>query len=86
MSPDPIDLFHDYDAGPYFCELTRGRPGDGGTGARLRARIGEIGLDALRARAAAAETDLINLGVTFTVYSQATAIDRILPFDSFRAC
>ena len=40
-----------------------------------------IGLDALRARAAAAENDLIDLGITFTVYSEASALDRILPFD-----
>ena len=47
----------------------------------MQARIGSIGLDALRARAAAAEHDLIDLGITFTVYSDADAIDRILPFD-----
>ena len=47
----------------------------------LAARLRAIGLEALRARAAAAETELIDLGVTFTVYTDATAIDRILPFD-----
>jgi uncharacterized circularly permuted ATP-grasp superfamily protein len=79
---DPIvDPFDDYDAAPYFCELTAARQGDAGTPALLRSRIAAIGLDALRARAAAAENDLINLGITFTVYSEATAIDRILPFD-----
>ncbi|MDE2240598.1 MAG: circularly permuted type 2 ATP-grasp protein, partial [Rhodospirillales bacterium] len=48
---------------------------------QLVERLQGIGLDALRARASAAENDLIDLGVTFTVYSDATAIDRILPFD-----
>ena len=43
--------------------------------------VARTGLDALRARAAAAEDDLLNLGITFTVYSDALAIDRILPFD-----
>jgi uncharacterized circularly permuted ATP-grasp superfamily protein len=76
--PDP---FANYAPGPYFCELTRDRVGDGGAGAIVRGRLAAIGLDALHARAAAAETELINLGVTFTVYSEATAIDRILPFD-----
>jgi len=47
----------------------------------VRERIAAIGLDALRLRARAAERDLFNLGITFTVYSDATAIDRILPFD-----
>ena len=75
------DPFRDYQPGPYFCELTSQRADDMGTSAEIRARLAAIGLDALRARATAAETDLINLGVTFTVYSQAAAIDRILPFD-----
>jgi uncharacterized circularly permuted ATP-grasp superfamily protein len=79
------DLFKaawpDYDAGRYFCELTRPRPDAGPVPGWLIERLRRIGMDALRARAAAAETDLIDLGVTFTVYSDATAIDRILPFD-----
>ncbi|HEY2131772.1 MAG TPA: circularly permuted type 2 ATP-grasp protein [Acetobacteraceae bacterium] len=75
------DPFLHYNAGPYFCELASDRPGDAGAREAVRARIGAIGLDALRTRAAAAEHDLINLGITFTVYTDATAIDRILPFD-----
>src|SRR5580698_278239 len=81
MQPSPTDPFRDYTPGAYFCELTSQRADDQGTAASVRARIGAIGLDALRARAAAAEHDLINLGITFTVYTDATAIDRILPFD-----
>ena len=76
-TPDP---FASYDPGRFWCELTE-RGGDGGAVAKLRSRIATIGLDALRARAQAAEHELINLGITFTVYSDATAIDRILPFD-----
>jgi uncharacterized circularly permuted ATP-grasp superfamily protein len=71
----------DYDPGRYFCELTRKREGAGPVPDWLVQRLGSIGLEALRARASAAETELIDLGVTFTVYSDATAIDRILPFD-----
>ena len=81
MQQNVADPFSGYRPGPYFCELTTERPGDGGAAAAVRARIATIGLDALRARAAAAEHDLINLGITFTVYSDANAIDRILPFD-----
>ena len=73
------DPFASYDPGPYFCELASRGPDD--ASARVRARIAAIGLDALRTRARAAEGDLINLGITFTVYSEASAIDRILPFD-----
>jgi uncharacterized circularly permuted ATP-grasp superfamily protein len=81
MQLSSTDPFSDYLAGAYFCELTSERPDDQGTAAAVRTRIAAIGLEALRARAAAAENDLINLGITFTVYSEASAIDRILPFD-----
>jgi len=81
MTDAVVDPFASYDPGPYFCELGADRPGDPGAAAHVRRSIAAIGLEALRARAAAAENDLINLGVTFTVYSEATAIDRILPFD-----
>jgi uncharacterized circularly permuted ATP-grasp superfamily protein len=74
------DPFLSYLPEPYFCELTP-RDGDGDAAALVRARVRAIGLEALRARADAAEHDLIDLGITFTVYSDATAIDRILPFD-----
>jgi uncharacterized circularly permuted ATP-grasp superfamily protein len=81
IQPTPNDPFAAYAPQPYFCELTTPRAGDGGALAEIRRRIGAIGLDALGTRAAAAERELINLGITFTVYSEASAIDRILPFD-----
>ncbi len=80
MHPHPPDPFAGYDSGRFFCEFDP-REGDAGSSGQLRERIRAIGLDALRARAAAAENDLLNLGITFTVYSDALAIDRILPFD-----
>ena len=80
MNVQAIDPFSSYDPGAYFCELTA-RSGDGGAIERVRSRVAAIGLEALRARAARAENDLINLGITFTVYSEAATIDRILPFD-----
>ncbi len=78
MTIDVPDPFAGYTPGPFHCELTTG---DNPAGRQLRQRISTIGLDALRTRARAAEGDLFNLGITFTVYSEATAIDRILPFD-----
>ena len=80
MQPNRADPFTSYDPGAYYCELTA-RAGDGGSAALVRRRITSIGLDALRLRARAAERDLFNLGITFTVYSDSSAIDRILPFD-----
>ena len=78
MPIDVPDPFASYLPGPFHCELTTG---DNPAGRQLRERIAAIGLDALRTRARAAEGDLFNLGITFTVYSEAATIDRILPFD-----
>src|SRR5262249_34696795 len=81
MSPAARDWLSGYDAGGYYCELF-GRPGTPATHTEpLRARLGRIPVDELRRRARNAENELFNLGVTFTVYSEKDAIDRILPFD-----
>jgi uncharacterized circularly permuted ATP-grasp superfamily protein len=69
-------ILNDYAAPGLHCELT-----DNPAGAEIRARLERLSIDALQARAAAAEAELYNLGITFTVYSDKDAIDRILPFD-----
>lgn len=81
MNDESARLFTGYASDRYFCELTHLRRDDGGVPALVRERLDRIGVEALRARATAAETDLIDLGITFTIYSDAKAIDRILPFD-----
>ncbi|MEJ0017798.1 MAG: circularly permuted type 2 ATP-grasp protein [Acetobacteraceae bacterium] len=71
----------EYDPGSLFCEMLRpGEPAHPAL-ALLRERLQHLPIDALRRRAADAERDLLERGITFTVYSDATAIDRILPFD-----
>uniref|UniRef100_UPI0038CFD1EF circularly permuted type 2 ATP-grasp protein n=1 Tax=Elioraea rosea TaxID=2492390 RepID=UPI0038CFD1EF len=70
-----------YDPASFICELTSRRPGDGGALGTILRRLAALPVEELRRRSAAAERDLFNLGITFTVYSDATAIDRILPFD-----
>lgn len=77
-------LLSAYKSGAFFCE-TLGRP-DGNTPLPRKVqtiirRLDKLNLKTLRSRAEAAERELYNLGITFTVYSDATAIDRILPFD-----
>ncbi len=72
-------LLAGYDAGGYFCELH-------GLGelAHTRAildKLNALDLKALRQRSKDADQELFNLGITFTVYSDRMAIDRILPFD-----
>lgn len=47
---------------------------------KIRQRLGELDIATLRRRARDAERELFNLGITFTVYTDRDAIDRILPF------
>ncbi|MGE0410283.1 MAG: circularly permuted type 2 ATP-grasp protein [Amphiplicatus sp.] len=70
------NLFADYDSGRSYCEISSLK-GSGG----LRARLAGYNIRTLNQRNRAAERELQNLGITFTVYSDAGAIDRILPFD-----
>jgi uncharacterized circularly permuted ATP-grasp superfamily protein len=74
-------LFADYQPGSFYCEmLGKDSAGLPHTDA-LRERIDRLKLKALQRRAKDTERELFNLGITFTIYSQRDAIDRILPFD-----
>jgi uncharacterized circularly permuted ATP-grasp superfamily protein len=74
-------VLKEYDSGGFYCEML-GNPEHPLTDTLpLQAHLEEIGLPSLKRRAAAAEDELYNLGITFTVYTEAEAIDRILPFD-----
>ena len=72
-------LLSGYDPGEYFCEMV-GRRALGHT-RRIRRHLDGLDIASLRRRARDAERELFNLGITFTVYSDREAIDRILPFD-----
>lgn len=77
-------MFGDYDQRDFACELF-GAAGvatkpSRSVGALIK-RLDRFSLKTLRRRARAAEQELYNLGITFTVYSKQSAIDRILPFD-----
>lgn len=69
----------DYGSGDYFCEMQsqRNQPHL----SKITKRLDELDISALRRRARDAERELFNLGITFTVYTDRHAIDRILPFD-----
>ncbi|MBE7210291.1 MAG: circularly permuted type 2 ATP-grasp protein [Gluconacetobacter diazotrophicus] len=74
-------LFAGYGESRFFCELMKGlEPGEEVV-ARVRERLDRFDIGELRRRSKAAEAELFNLGITFTVYSDRDAIDRILPFD-----
>ena len=70
-----------YVPGKYYCEML-GAPGHPADFCKpVWDRIGQLGLEELRARAGDAALELYNSGITFTVYTDKEAIDRILPFD-----
>jgi uncharacterized circularly permuted ATP-grasp superfamily protein len=65
-----------YNPGGYYCEMLQSP-----ASAVVRDRLAQLSMGALKDRAAAANAELYNLGITFTVYSDAKTIDRVLPFD-----
>ena len=75
--PGLLDDYHHQGA---FCEVMGGHaplPHSDWLGPR----IDGMELDELHRRAEAAQRELFRLGITFTVYSDRDATDRILPFD-----
>jgi uncharacterized circularly permuted ATP-grasp superfamily protein len=75
------DLLAAYNRGPHWCEILGGNGAASDHGDDLRTRLSGFSLTELMRRADLAERELYNLGITFTVYSERDAIDRILPFD-----
>jgi uncharacterized circularly permuted ATP-grasp superfamily protein len=70
-------LLDGYDPQGFYCEMLRCADN-----ARLQDRLAGMRVADFKRRAAGAEQALYNLGITFTVYSDSDAIDRILPFDA----
>ncbi len=73
-------LFSAYDQGENFDEVFS-LAHDSSIRTHIIERLRGYRLKTLKRRNKAAERELYNLGITFTVYSDAGAIDRILPFD-----
>ena len=73
-------LLDGYEKGAFFCELTDCATQDPAVQLIAR-RLAAMDPAELARRAQIAEIELFNQGITFTVYSDKDAIDRILPFD-----
>ncbi|SMH60554.1 Uncharacterized conserved protein, circularly permuted ATPgrasp superfamily [Azospirillum lipoferum] len=78
----PSDLLSSYDPGLYFDELFGSMDLPAEHTALIRQRLSGLDFDELRRRAQDVERELYNLGITFIVYSDKDAVDRILPFDT----
>jgi uncharacterized circularly permuted ATP-grasp superfamily protein len=72
--PNPV--LEGYDPGASWCEMSNGRATQS-----VRDRLATLPLDELKRRAAHADAELRDLGITFTVYSERDTADRVLPFD-----
>ena len=70
-------LLDGYDPEGFYCELLRSADNE-----LLRDRLAAMPTADFKRRVVGAEQALYNLGITFTVYSDSNATDRILPFDA----
>ncbi len=80
-NPKTVSALEGYTPGEFFCELLGGQKQPNRLIAPLWHALETSELSMLRERAVDAERELFNLGITFTVYTEKDAIDRILPFD-----
>ncbi|MGL1833952.1 circularly permuted type 2 ATP-grasp protein [Rhodocyclaceae bacterium SMB388] len=70
-----------YDPSPFYDELIAS-PGKPRSGARkLTDYLASLDDDEIRARKRAAELAIVEMGISFTVYSEGENIDRAWPFD-----
>ncbi|MCB1514478.1 MAG: circularly permuted type 2 ATP-grasp protein [Hyphomicrobiaceae bacterium] len=74
-------LLGNYDPGRIYCELLGGSDRSTLKFPDLWRILSDLDIEELRARATDATSELLDLGITFTVYTDRDAIDRILPFD-----
>ncbi|MCH4023139.1 MAG: circularly permuted type 2 ATP-grasp protein [Acetobacter sp.] len=77
----PAGLFSSYKIPEFFCELTHSGDQPDPQIELIRKRLDALSAEELNTRAEHAARELYNLGITFTVYTERDAIDRILPFD-----
>ncbi len=79
--PQLVSALDGYDPGEFYCELLGSDKQPGRQIAPLWHCLETSELSLLQQRASDAEHELFKLGITFTVYTEKDAIDRILPFD-----
>ncbi|TQV80597.1 circularly permuted type 2 ATP-grasp protein [Denitrobaculum tricleocarpae] len=76
-----VRLLDSYDPNDFYCEMLGKNASVAPHTKPVRYKLGQIPVNEFRDRAHDAELELYNFGITFTVYTQKEAIDRILPFD-----
>lgn len=70
-----------YDPGQAYDDIIDGAGAPRPAAQQLAAQLGAMSPEALRDRQKAAESAIVETGITFTVYSEGQNIDRAWPFD-----
>lgn len=81
-SPLMRGLLDNYDTPDFFCELMNRNALVPPIINCVKERLSALSIEELKNRTASAEAQLYRMGITFTVYTDKEAIDRILPFDA----
>ena len=81
MTDSKTGLFSEYDRGGFYCEMFGSDSQPALHTDLIRDRMQRMKISTLRRRAQSSDRELYNLGITFTVYDDRNAIDRVLPFD-----
>ncbi|WP_415449948.1 circularly permuted type 2 ATP-grasp protein [Acetobacter syzygii] len=81
-SPLMRGLLDNYDTPDFFCELMNRNASVPPIINCVKERLSALSIEELKNRTASAEAQLYRMGITFTVYTDKEAIDRILPFDA----
>jgi uncharacterized circularly permuted ATP-grasp superfamily protein len=76
-----MGLLRSYDPDGFYCELNGLTDTPLAHASPVAERLDKMRPRAMQRRARDCEHELFNLGITFTVYSERDAIDRVLPFD-----
>jgi uncharacterized circularly permuted ATP-grasp superfamily protein len=79
-APTAID-WSEYDSGVFFDELIGPGSAPRPEAEDIARHLASLGKQKLRERQAAAERAILEMGVTFTVYTEGQNIDRAWPFD-----
>lgn len=83
LAPPPTrGLLDDYSTPDFFCELMNRKAPAPPIIECVKKRLSTLQIQELQNRTASAEAQLYRMGITFTVYTDREAIDRILPFDA----
>ena len=83
LAPPPTHgLLDDYITPDFFCALMNRKTPAPPIIDCIKKRLSTLQIQELQNRTASAEAQLYRMGITFTVYTDREAIDRILPFDA----